>query len=136
MFQSSLTKNMASQQQQQTLLLRAHSKLLTDSVHLYWCVFLILSIIIMFYWCWSVSLCLSLCLCLNLPRFSRRPVWLHSLFLFPMHIPLWEVALKRHRAWENGAAEVFHSTRTAEIIQTRDADTLWNLFKSWVLHAK
>ena len=37
-----------------------------------------------------------------------RPGSLHSLFLFPMHIPLWDVTLKRHRAWENGAAEVFH----------------------------
>ena len=32
----------------------------------------------------------------------------HSLFLFPMHIPLWDVMLKRHTAWENGAAEVLH----------------------------
>lgn len=37
-----------------------------------------------------------------------REGYLHSLFLFPMHIPLWDLALKRHRAWENGAAEVFH----------------------------
>lgn len=38
---------------------------------------------------------------------GQSPDPLHSLFLFPMHIPLSDVTLKRHRAWENGAAEVF-----------------------------
>lgn len=42
------------------------------------------------------------------PACSDGAAGQHSLFLFPMHIPLWDVTLKRHRAWENGAAEVFH----------------------------
>ena len=41
---------------------------------------------------------------------------LHSLFLFPMHIPFSDVTLKRHRAWENGAAEVFHQADSHFII--------------------
>lgn len=42
------------------------------------------------------------------PPAPRQRGSLHSLFLFPMHIPFSDVTLKRHRAWENGAAEVFH----------------------------
>lgn len=47
---------------------------------------------------------------------------LHSLFLFPMHIPLWDLTLKRHRAWENGAAEVFHQ-----------ADSHFIIYSAWQL---
>lgn len=54
-------------------------------------------------------------------RHTRRSS--HSLFLFPMHIPFSDVTLKRHRAWENGAAEVFHrfsiSRSTRERTHTR-----------------
>lgn len=63
----------------------------------------------------------SLCLLSSLPyRFqcpeSGQRDLLHSLFLFPMHILLWDLTLKRHKAWENGAAEVFHQTDSHFII--------------------
>lgn len=72
----------------------------------------------------------SLCLLSSLPSRFQCPEsgqWglLHSLFLFPMHILLWDLTLKRHKAWENGAAEVFHQ-----------ADSHFIIFSAWQLTSK